>query len=226
MEQGIQAIRANSHKQLLSVLEQAVADFNMVPVHDRPLTKVGVIGEIYVKCNNYGQAFIAEWLRSQGKEVVTPPILDFVMQYFVNSRVNLENGVKRGSTLKNSLTPVFWKYMNDRINKVEAITQHYRYYAPSESIYTKAEYASEILDLANQYGEGWNIAAEVACFSRAGINRVVCLQPFGCIANHIVAKGIEKRLKKFYPDVNLLYLDIDGGMAEVHLQNRLHFLVD
>jgi len=55
---------------------------------------------------------------------------------------------------------------------------------------------------------------------------VVCVQPFGCIANHIVAKGIEKRLKKFYPDMNLLYLDIDGGMAEVNLQNRLHFLIN
>ncbi|MDR0865492.1 MAG: hypothetical protein LBO74_11250, partial [Candidatus Symbiothrix sp.] len=74
--------------------------------------------------------------------------------------------------------------------------------------------------------EGWAIAAEVACYARTGINRVVCIQPFGCIANHIVAKGIEKRLKKFYPDTHLLYLDVDGGMAEVNLQNRLHFLME
>ena len=116
--------------------------------------------------------------------------------------------------------------MNLRIEKVEAIKKEYRFYTRPASVFTQAEYASEVLDLANQYGEGWNIAAEGACFSRAGINRVVCLQPFGCIANHIIAKGIEKRLKKLYPDVNLLYLDIDGGMAEVHLQNRLHFLID
>jgi len=69
------------------------------------------------------------------------------------------------------------------------------------------------------------IAAEVACYARSGVNRIVCVQPFGCIANHIVAKGIEKRLKKIYPDISLLYLDIDGGMAEVNLQNRLHFLI-
>jgi predicted nucleotide-binding protein (sugar kinase/HSP70/actin superfamily) len=66
----------------------------------------------------------------------------------------------------------------------------------------------------------------VSCFARSGVNRVVCLQPFACIANHIIAKGIEKRLKKLYPHVSLLYLDIDGGMAEVNLQNRLHFLIN
>jgi predicted nucleotide-binding protein (sugar kinase/HSP70/actin superfamily) len=69
------------------------------------------------------------------------------------------------------------------------------------------------------------IAGEVANFAERGVNRVVCVQPFGCIANHVVAKGIEKRLKKFYPSLNLLFLDIDGGMAEVNLQNRLEFLV-
>jgi predicted nucleotide-binding protein (sugar kinase/HSP70/actin superfamily) len=116
--------------------------------------------------------------------------------------------------------------MNTRINKVEEIMQQYRFHSPAVSIYTKAQYASDILDLSNQFGEGWAIAAEVACYARTGINRVVCIQPFGCIANHIVAKGIEKRLKKFYPDIHLLYLDVDGGMAEVNLQNRLHFLME
>ncbi|MDR0680361.1 MAG: hypothetical protein LBG15_00695, partial [Dysgonamonadaceae bacterium] len=86
-------------------------------------------------------------------------------------------------------------------------------------------HAKKIIDLANQFGEGWLLAGEIAGFAQRGINRVVCVQPFGCIANHIVAKGIERRLKQFYPEMNLLCLDIDGGMAEVNLHNRLHFLI-
>ncbi|MEA4916909.1 acyl-CoA dehydratase activase-related protein [Proteiniphilum sp.] len=226
VEMGIEAIRMNNHKDLLSLLGQAVADFNQIAIHQHEFTKVGLIGEIYVKYNNYGQAHITEWLRSKNMEVVTPPLIDFAMQYFVNSEVNLQNGVKRGSMLKHYVKPILWKYMNDRITKVEKIMEKYRFYAPSESVYTKAEYASQILDLSNQFGEGWSVAAEVACYAHNGINRVVCVQPFGCIANHIVAKGIENRLKKFYPDMNLLYLDVDGGMAEVNLQNRLHFLIN
>ncbi|NDW12534.1 hypothetical protein D0T50_06475 [Bacteroides sp. 214] len=226
VERGIEAIRKNSHKMLLSLLEQAIADFNNVPIYDYEFTKVGLIGEIYVKYNNYGQAHITEWLRSKNMEVVTPPIIDFVMQYFVNAEVNVKNGTERERLLKRFLNPVFWKYMNSRISKVEERMKEYRFHTPSQSIYVKAKYASDILDLSNQFGEGWLIAGEVSCYSRQGINKVVCIQPFGCIANHIVAKGIEKRLKKFLPDMNLLYLDVDGGMAEVNLQNRLHFLIN
>lgn len=226
IDRGVEAIRKNDHKMLLSLLEQAVADFNGIAIYDREFTKIGLIGEIYVKYNNYGQAHITEWLRSRNMEVVTPSIIDFVMQYFVNFEVNRKNGLNKDLLYKHFLNPVFWKYLNDKIKKVENIVKDYRFHIPSQSIFVKAEYASEILNLSNQFGEGWLIAGEVAGYARQGINRVVCIQPFGCIANHIVAKGIEKRLKKFYPEMNLLYLDVDGGMAEVNLQNRLHFLIN
>ncbi|MDR3261717.1 MAG: acyl-CoA dehydratase activase-related protein [Tannerella sp.] len=225
MERGTEAIRNHSHKSLLAFLEQAVADFNHIPVHEGTFSPIGLIGEIYVKYNSYAQAYISEWLRGKGQEVKTPPIIDFIMQYFVNTKVNSENGITRKSRLQRALNPLLWKYMHHRIRATEAIMQSFRYYQPSESIYVKAEYASEILSLSNQFGEGWAIAAEIAHYARLGINKVVCIQPFGCIANHIVAKGIEKRLKTLYPDMNLLYLDIDSGAAEVNLQNRLHFMI-
>ncbi|MDR1120995.1 MAG: acyl-CoA dehydratase activase-related protein [Dysgonamonadaceae bacterium] len=226
MQCGVEAVSRNNSRQLLKLLEQAVADFNTIPVYDKTFTKVGLVGEIYVKYNNYGQAYMSDWLRSNGVEVVMPPVLDFFMQYFVNAQVNIENGLEKNRLMQRFLSPLCWAYMNVRIRATERVMQAYRFYRPSESIYTKAQYASEILDLSNQFGEGWSIAAEVAVYARNGINRVVCMQPFGCIANHIVAKGIEKRLKKYYPDMNLIYLDMDGGMAEVNLQNRLHFLID
>ncbi len=225
MNRGAEAVRKNSHKSLLRFLEQAVADFNDIQVYDRKFSKIGLIGEIFVKYNNYAQAHISEWLREKGMEVMIPPVIDFFMQYFVNSKENIKNGVEKGSWMGKMIQPVLWNYMNKRIRKVESIMKNFRFYQPSESIYIKAEHASEVLNLSNQFGEGWCIAAEVAHYARHGINKVVCIQPFGCIANHVVAKGIEKRLKQLYPDTNLLYLDIDGGIAEVNLQNRLHFMI-
>ncbi|MDR0872658.1 MAG: acyl-CoA dehydratase activase-related protein [Prevotellaceae bacterium] len=226
IERGIEAVRVKNSKRLLKLLEQAVTDFNQIPILDRHYTKVGLIGEIYIKYNNYGQTYITEWLQSQNMEVVTPPILDFFMQYFVNSKTDIKNGIKKNNMLEHYLSPILWKMLNKKTEKIEKIVRNYRFFHPSKSVYEKSEYASEILDLSHQFGEGWLIAAEVACYARDGINRVVCIQPFGCIANHIVAKGIEKRIKKFYPNVNLLYLDIDSGVADVNLQNRLHFLIN
>ncbi len=226
IEKGIKAVRKKDIKQLLRLLQEAVAEFNKIPINDLEYTKIGLIGEIYIKYNNFGQAYITQWLQAQGMEVVTPPILDFFMQYFVNSKVDIQNGLKKESAMGKYFTPLIWKYMYSKINKIDVIMKDYRFYYPAESIYEKAEYAKEVLDLSNQFGEGWLVAAEVACYAHSGINKVVCIQPFGCIANHVVAKGIEKRLRKFYPNVNMLYLDIDGGVAEVNLQNRLHFMIN
>ena len=211
-------------KNLPKILKQAVADFNMIAVHDRDFTKIGLIGEIFVKYNNYAQAQISQWLRDRDMEVMIPPIFDFLMQYFVNLPVNKSYG-EDIPLVERLLQPVFLNSMNSRIQIFEKVLSDFRFYSPSKSIFTKAKYAEEILHLSNQSGEGWLIAGEVATYSRHGINKVVCIQPFGCIANHVVAKGIEKRLKKLYPEIDLLYLDIDSGIAEVNLQNRLHFMI-
>lgn len=225
IERGIDAVRANSPKTLQRLLAEAVADFNNIPINDKKYTRVGLIGEIYLKYNDYSQANITEWLRSKEVEVCCPPLLDFLIQFFVNSKENVKNGIKDESLMSKALKPVIWNLINMKIKKYEKIMSSFKFYEPSESIFAKAEAASEVLSLSNQFGEGWLIAGEVAHYARKGVEKIVCIQPFGCIANHVVAKGIEKRLKTLYPNVNILYLDIDGGIAEVNLQNRLHFMI-
>ncbi len=225
MERGSDAIRAKSPKMLWRLLKEAVADFNAIPIYDRTYEKVGLIGEIFVKYNNYAQAHIAEWLRSKDVEVVIPPLLDFLMQFFVNNKVNDENGTSKTSIFEKSLKPLVWAYINRKVKKSERIMKKFKFHAPSESIYAKASAAAEIVDLSNQFGEGWLIPGEIAHYARRGVNKVVCLQPFGCIANHIIAKGVEKRIKELYPQMSILYLDIDGGIADTNLQNRLHFMI-
>jgi predicted nucleotide-binding protein (sugar kinase/HSP70/actin superfamily) len=226
MDRAEKIILENSHKKLLALLENAVEDFNGIAIfEDKKFEKIGLIGEIFVKYNSYGQAHITEWLREQGFEVVVPPMLDFFMQTFVNRNVNNKNGLIRLGKIQQKLTLLLYGFFNKKLCKFEKIAQKSRFYHPHETIFEIARHAEAIIDLSNQFGEGWMIAGEVASFSLRGINRVVCVQPFGCIANHIVAKGIERRIKRLYPQMNLLFLDIDGGMAEVNLHNRLQFLM-
>ncbi|MCD8166793.1 MAG: acyl-CoA dehydratase activase-related protein [Bacteroides sp.] len=225
IEEGIEAIRKNSPSTLRRLLEEAVQAFNNLPIENREYTPIGLIGEIYLKYNNYAQAYITRWLQSRNMEVDTPSIVDFILQYFVNAPVNRRNRTTSSSLPEKIVAPLFYHYIKRYIHRTEEIMKQYRFYRPDISIFTKAEYASEVLDLSHQFGEGWMIAAEIAAYARKGVNRVVCIQPFGCIANHVVAKGVEKRLKRLYPGLNLLYLDIDGGTAEVNLQNRLYFMI-
>ncbi|MDR0603299.1 MAG: acyl-CoA dehydratase activase-related protein [Bacteroidales bacterium] len=225
IEYGCKAIETNNSEKILDLLKQAVIDFNMIPIIGKTLSKIGVIGEIFVKYNNYAQANISEWLCEHNVEVIRPPLIDLFLQYFVNYQVDIEKGINKNSLIGTILHPIYWRFIDQRIQKTETIMKKFRYYYQSESIFVKADYASNIINLVNQCGEGWTIAADIANFAKQGIKKVICLQPFGCIANHIVAKGIETRLKKFYPEIELLYLDIDSGIAEVNLHNRLHFIL-
>lgn len=225
IELGIDAVRAKSKKQLWKLLEQAIEDFNDIAITNKSLEKMGLIGEIFVKFNNYAQADITEWLKAKQIEVSIPPLLDFLLQLFVNSKVNDKNSTAKSSLFEKAMLPALWKYVNKQVQTAECIMQQFKFYEESESIFAKAKNAEEIINLSNQFGEGWLIPAEIAHYARKGINKVICIQPFGCIANHIVAKGIERKIKKKYPQMNILYLDIDGGIAETNLQNRLYFMI-
>jgi predicted CoA-substrate-specific enzyme activase len=222
---GVEAIEQKNAGGLTHLLARAVREFNAIAICDRRFTKIGLIGEIYVKYNPFAQAHIGDWLRERNMEVMTPPVTDFFLQYFVNRRENVKNGLQRNDLLPRLLNPVAWKLVGRRAACFDTVMQGFRFYRPAASVFAKADDAAKILHLSNQFGEGWLLAAEIAQYARQGVRKIVCIQPFGCIANHIVAKGIEKRLKKFFPETDLLYLDIDSGIAEVNLQNRLHFMI-
>lgn len=118
------------------------------------------------------------------------------------------------------------KIFSGYLNKVNEVMQTYRRFHHHTDIEDVAKNAQEILSLNHQYGESWLIAGEGASFVKDGIPNVLCLQPFGSIANHIIAKGAEKKMKEMYPQLNLLFLDADARISEVNFFNRMHFFVN
>ena len=102
----------------------------------------------------------------------------------------------------------------------------FKYWRPFTSIYDEAKGANGVVSMAAQFGEGWLLPAEVSEFYRDGVRNVVSLQPFGCIANHIISKGKEKKLHTLYPELNFLSLDFDSGVSEVNVYNRLLLFLD
>ena len=211
---------------LLGLLREAVRAFNAVELCAGEVKKVGFIGEIYLKYNSFSHCGISDWLAEKRIEVVRPPLRNFVMQYFVNSVVNEKNRVERRGFLRRLLSPLALKYMRSKIEMAERIKSEFKFARENSPIFDMAQEAEKILPLACQFGEGWLIAAEIAEFAKAGVDRVVCVQPFGCIANHVVAKGIERRVRDLFPNMSMLFLDIDSSTALVNLQNRLHFLIE
>ena len=209
---------------LITLLKKAVDEFNSLEMTNANIPVVGVLGEIYVKYNAFANNQIVEWLLEQGLEVRVPPLLSFFMQFFTNEEFNQRIFLKR--SLKNRIACTLgYHYVHYFLQRVEAIMKSFRYYQKSADLRKLAEETNRTVSLVNQAGEGWLLTAEMVSLLQCDVNHIVCIQPFGCLANHITGKGISRRLQQRYPQANLLFLDMDAGQSEVNLLNRLHLLV-
>lgn len=224
LEVANKIILKNNSKELLKLLEVAAEDFNSI-IDDANLPKIGVVGEIFLKFNSFAHKDILFWLTDRKFEVVPPMLSDFFFQAFVNRKI------KKEENLETSFLPEFvmdkaYDMVKKIINKFNKAGSKFKYYTPFNDIFETSEHAKEVISLSAQFGEGWLLPGEVISFAKNGVNNVISLQPFGCIANHIIAKGVEKKIKTLYPQMNLLSLDFDSGVSDVNIINRLHLMTD
>lgn len=217
-------VEHNSPDELYSYLSAAADDFNDI-CNDKELPKVGIVGEIYLKFNPFAQKHVTDWLAGQNIEVVPPVLIDFFMQGFVNMKENSKEHVVR-KTIPDLVLDFLYRKIKKQIDKVNLIAGRFRYFTPFDDIYEKAERARAAISLNAQFGEGWLIAGEILTLASQNVKHVVSLQPFGCIANHIVEKGIENKLKSISPQINILSLDFDGSVSDVNITNRLILFIN
>ena len=221
LEKAKPLVEKGDTKGLLKLTGEAARAFNEVPIYeDRVYPKAGITGEIFLKFNPYAHRYVPDWLMEHGVEVVPSAVHNFFFRAFVNYKFNKENFVKRFK-VPPLVIDMAYNLIRKVMKKIEAEASQFRYYKPEQDIKTISEYAKDVISLSAQFGEGWLLPAEVIAFMKDGCNNVVSMQPFGCIANHIVARGIEKKLKKEYPQLNMLSLDFDGGVSEANIANRL-----
>ena len=218
------ALEQNRTSELYRILDHAVTDFATITEENDNVPVMGVVGEIYLKYNAFSNRHILDWLAERRIEVVAPSMYNFFINSFVNIHINKKKHIKKpGMPLW--LGDTLYKLVQLYTRKFDRIGSRYRYYRPFADLFKDAKAAEKIINLAANFGEGWLIPAEIANFAENGVNNVLSFQPFGCIANHVISKGIEKRVKKLYPKMNILSLDFDSGTSETNVFNRLHFIV-
>ncbi len=224
IEAALPLIEARNYRRMKALLKEAVAEFKSNIDTEKVLPRVGVVGEIYIKYNSFGHLNVLDWLAEQGVEVVAPSIYNFFVNSFVNRHINKENHIKPVD-LPLFLTDVVYKILFRYAKTFDEACKDFPFYRPFADMFHEAKLASRIINMAANFGEGWLIPAEMSSLAEEGVKNIISLQPFACISNHIIAKGIEKKMRKLYPDVNLLFLDFDGGTSEANVFNRLHFLI-
>ena len=225
LELAKKEIEANNSNGLLKLLKEAAAEFNALAKPDVHLPQVGIVGEIYLKFNAFAHKNVTGWLMDHGIEVMPPLLTPFFMQAFVNRITNRKFGLERHH-VPNVIVDVIYMWVTKQIKKFNEIGEQFSYFTPIEDIFDLANDGKTIINMAAQFGEGWLLPAEIVNFAKHGINNVMSLQPFGCIANHIISKGIEKKVKALYPQLNLLSLDFDSSVSDANVANRLLLFVE
>lgn len=223
LDLGSQALRNMDTQAFYILIKEAAKEFTAIN-NGKDIPVVGIVGEIFVKYNSFSHKNVINWLVNNGVEPVIPALMNFFTDGFTNRDVRSEEFVEK-SRIPNFLMDLAEKHINKIIAKMENKIKDFPFFRPIGYSREESHLAKDVINLNAQFGEGWRIAAEIAHFAKSGINNVISLQPFGCIANHIVSKGIEKRIREIYPKLNLLSLDFDSGMSEVNIYNRLHFIM-
>ena len=218
-------IARNSSKGLIQLLEQAAEEFNSMTL-DKDVPKVGIVGEIFLKFNPFSHQFLEKYIISKGIEVVPPLLAPFFLQEFVNVEAQKHLRLSCSKVPDFVIKGAYQALIGRRIRQINKAASRFRYFRKFTNIYDDAKEVEGIVSLAAQFGEGWLLPADIIGYLRDGIDNVISLQPFGCIANHVVSKGIEKRLHERFPQLNLVSLDFDSGVSEVNVTNRLLLFLD
>lgn len=224
-ERALPLIEARNSKGLRQLLSEAVADFTAAIDTAKQVPVIGLVGEIYVKYNGFSNKYVVNWLEEHGVEVVPPALIGFLTTGFANNHINRRLNIKEVS-FPGWLNNFVYNRLYKMIRQFNQICAPFPFYRPLTHVYEDARLAEQVVNMAGDFGEGWFLPGEICHLAENGVSNVISLQPFGCIANHIISKGVEKRLKQVYPQLNLLFLDFDSGTSEANVFNRLHFMVE
>ena len=202
---------------------EIVEDFDAIPITDEKKPKVGIVGEILVKFAPAANNHLVELLESEGAEAVVPDLLDFMFYCFYNQLYKAEHlGTSKKSAFMAKLGIKGMEWVRSSAAKAFEKSEHF--HAPAK-ISDIASYAEPIVSIGNQTGEGWFLTGEMVELIKSGTNNIVCTQPFGCLPNHVVGKGVIKELRKRYPKSNVVAIDYDPGASEVNQLNRIKLML-
>ena len=220
--QDFRSTQLISRKKLKKNLDEIAASFAAIPVERTPKVKVGIVGEIYVKYAALGNNNLEKFLYEQGCETMVPGLYDFIMYTMQNS---LEDDNLYGSTrLKHFIHVQIVKFLNGIRNEMRRAAMNHGFCAPSEFSHL-LDLAASVIGRGCKMGEGWLLSGEMMELAELGYANIITVQPFGCLPNHIVAKGMARTVKEKCPEANIVAIDYDPGATQVNQENRIKLML-
>ena len=198
-------------------------DFAKIKRSKEKKIRVGIVGEIYVKYSPLANNHLEEFLLSEGCEPIVPALIEFVMYCLAGNVADSKLYQFNDKSVR--INKIGYNLLHSMQKKfIKAINDHGVFEAPHDFDHIR-HLADKYISQGVNMGEGWLIPAEMAALAETGTENIICAQPFGCLPNHIVAKGMSRVIKKAYPDANIVAIDYDPGATKVNQENRIKLLL-
>ena len=214
-----------SYATVQKTMRNIVRDFAAIERSKDPVIRVGIVGEIYVKYSPLGNNNLEKFLFKEGAEAVVPGLLDFCLYCVYNNVLdNKLYGMRKRSVF-------IWQWVTNYLERkkndmIAIIKEEGHFQAPSSFKHiTTLPQGEECVSIGMKMGEGWLLTAEMLELCEMGVKNIVCTQPFGCLPNHIVGKGMMRPIKERHKDVNIVAIDYDPGASKINQENRLKLMI-
>ena len=212
-----------SKKAVVENMDKICADFASIPVGEKNKPRVGIVGEIYVKYSPLGNNNLEDFLLSEGCEPVVPGLMDFIIFKIYNREVDVN--LYGGHLAKKAVCALMRKFVEGyQQAMIDVINKYPAFRAPGTFSHLE-HLAMNYLGPGNKMGEGWLLTGEMLELINDGVNNIVCTQPFGCLPNHIVGKGMIRKIKDDYPQSNIVAIDYDPSATKINQENRIKLML-
>ena len=198
----------------LENFELIANSFAQIELKDIKKPKVGIVGEIFVKYSPLGNNDLEKFLVQEGAEVVVPGLTDFCLYCIYNNVIDTKlYGTKK---LAAFVSKIIYKFILKKEKDIMAAVEQTGKLRPLGTFDKTIEMRGEYISEGVKMGEGWLLTAEMVELIHTGVNNIICTQPFGCLPNHIVGKGMMKELREKNPDANIIAIDYDASASKIN----------
>lgn len=204
-------------------IRSIVKEFDEIELLDIKKPRVGIVGEILVKFMPAANNYLVDLLEAEGAEAVMPDLMGFLLYCAENANFKKDylGASKKSAFINNSVIKLLEWF---RKGAKQALKES-KCFTPPATIQETANLAKDLVSLGNQTGEGWLLTGEMIELIHNGAGNIVCCQPFACLPNHIVGKGVIKELRAAFPEANIIAVDYDPGASEVNQLNRIKLML-
>lgn len=206
-----------TRKKMYANFQRICDEFNKIPRAGNPKEIIGLVGEFYAKYCSLGNWDAVKFIEDHNCESHTNGLSWYVL-YYIETHMPVHPGVEKAAF------KFAQNYLSDIHNKMIEIIKANGFHS-LPNLQTLKEDSLDYISQNLTIGDGWLMGAEVIGYSNSFCKKVLCVAPFGCMANVCAGRGLYPYLHRCFPDTAIVSVETDASGSKGNYYNRILMLI-